>query len=544
MTDFFDKPAWINRTLFYATIFVTIALIFIIIFGIFNLIFPNFIFPNNAIDYDNERYLLSALVQSLAATIALVITLSLVAVQLAAQSYSARVIDVYKRNPDMWILLCIYIFTIFYGLGLTKIIGLGILGNYMEGAIFVAYFMGFFAFLCLVPYVWNIIELIKPSHLMNLLAMDITKENVLKAVNNDTKTSPEVPIIDVINIALERSDPFTVRDGLEAITNSVKNVFQNEHFKEEEEKLFSKYILSQLKLIGLQAVSRKNDVSAKNTVKNICSIFIKTSKMKKEHTHFIATSCIGEIGIEASKQELYVTTTIVAKLFGIIGVYSIENSFTDITRLVIKDLAEIAINGDKITKSEVTEAMGKMGIKSMEMKIQNPIIRNNVKTIIDTLYEIGILEEDIWTASKISEYLEEIGTKSIIRKSNDIQQVTLDVLLEMGNHYAENELEINIWVVKEALQKIGLVAIESENKEATKMVIEVLGEIGITAAKMKLPWEPEVEGKRIKSTSSSISRRELEKLSNKSKENKWEDITSLIESKIQEIEKTRNNNGN
>jgi uncharacterized membrane protein len=85
--------------------------------------------------FDNERYLISALVQSLAATIALVITLSLVAVQLAAQSYSTRVVDVYKRNPDMWILLGIYIVTIFYGLGLIKIIGLGVLNNYMEGAI-------------------------------------------------------------------------------------------------------------------------------------------------------------------------------------------------------------------------------------------------------------------------------------------------------------------------------------------------------------------------------------------------------------------------
>ncbi len=78
--------------------------------------------------FDNERYLISALVQSLAATIALVITLSLVAVQLAAQSYSARVIDVYKNNPDMWILLSIYIVVIFYGLGLLKVIDIGVAG--------------------------------------------------------------------------------------------------------------------------------------------------------------------------------------------------------------------------------------------------------------------------------------------------------------------------------------------------------------------------------------------------------------------------------
>ncbi len=49
--------------------------------------------------------MLSALVQGEAAIVALVMTLSLVAVQLAAQSYSARVIEVFKRAPDLWILM-------------------------------------------------------------------------------------------------------------------------------------------------------------------------------------------------------------------------------------------------------------------------------------------------------------------------------------------------------------------------------------------------------------------------------------------------------
>ena len=51
-------------------------------------------------DVDSARYMLSALVQSEAAIVALVVMLSLVAVQLAAQSYSARVIEVFRRTPD------------------------------------------------------------------------------------------------------------------------------------------------------------------------------------------------------------------------------------------------------------------------------------------------------------------------------------------------------------------------------------------------------------------------------------------------------------
>ncbi|WP_406670796.1 DUF2254 family protein [Methanolobus sp. ZRKC4] len=220
LADFFDRPAWINRTLFYLSIFASIALVFTFIFGIFEFIFPDFTFPNNNINFDNERYLLSALVQSLAAVIALVITLSLVAVQLAAQSYSARVIDVYKRKPDMWILLSIYIITIFYGLGLIKIIGLGVLSNYTEGAIFTAYFMGFFAFICLVPYMLKTLDLLKPSTVIKLLAADITKNKILKSLEEDGKieeNDPIQPIVDIINSSLEKKDNETVRNGLKSI---------------------------------------------------------------------------------------------------------------------------------------------------------------------------------------------------------------------------------------------------------------------------------------------------------------------------------------
>lgn len=73
-------------------------------------------------DVDSARYMLSALVQSEAAIVALVVTLSLVAVQLAAQSYSARVIEVFRRAPDLWILMGIYGIAIFYGLGVLKLI--------------------------------------------------------------------------------------------------------------------------------------------------------------------------------------------------------------------------------------------------------------------------------------------------------------------------------------------------------------------------------------------------------------------------------------
>jgi uncharacterized membrane protein len=56
-------------------------------------------------DANSARYMLSAMVQAQAAIVAIVVTLTLVAVQLTASAYSPRVIRIFRDNPDIWILL-------------------------------------------------------------------------------------------------------------------------------------------------------------------------------------------------------------------------------------------------------------------------------------------------------------------------------------------------------------------------------------------------------------------------------------------------------
>jgi len=57
---------------------------------------------------DSACYLLSALAQSQAAIVAIVVTLTLVAVQLTSQTYSPRVMDLFLKNFAFWILLLVY----------------------------------------------------------------------------------------------------------------------------------------------------------------------------------------------------------------------------------------------------------------------------------------------------------------------------------------------------------------------------------------------------------------------------------------------------
>ena len=326
--SFLDKPKWKNRLLYYFIILLPLAAI---AWLLWNTNFTHTLWTNNAYTqynatqlrdmgfYDNERYLLSTLVQSLAATIALVITLSLVAVQLAAQSYSARVIDVYKKNPDMWILLCIYIITIFYGLGLTKIIGLGILGNFMESAIFVAYFMGFFAFICLVPYMLKTLDLLKPSTVIKLLAEEITKKNILNYLElNDEvdEIDPIQPTIDIMNNALARNDYETVKNGCSSVGTAINYILQNEKFENRDESKFSIHVSQHLKSIGLQAISNNNENSGSQLISTLKLISLKATEKNHDNTAMRMRTVLWNIGTKTADKKYGILTNEVIEALG------------------------------------------------------------------------------------------------------------------------------------------------------------------------------------------------------------------------------------
>jgi hypothetical protein len=531
LTDYFDKPAWINRILFYTTIFASIALAFIIVFGIFNLIFPNFTFPNDAIDYDNERYLLSALVQSLAATIALVITLSLVAVQLAAQSYSARVIDVYKRNPDMWILLCIYIFTIFYGLGLTKIVGLGILGNYMEGAIFVAYFMGFFAFVCLVPYMLKTLDLLKPSTVITLLAEEITLEKVLMAADYEDESiyerDPVQPIFDIINSALARNDYETVRNGLSSIQKSTTDIIEKIELNNEEE-IFAEHMMERIKWLGIQAANKNNEDSTLWAVINLGKIGLRSAEEKHEIATQIAVNKIESLATEVINQNLVESAELSIQILVSISIISTENKLKNTSRNAVRTLG---IVGKRLVHNNI-EKPGSLAAMGLGKIIVKAITNELEITAISASLELGSI------AKKAAEEKRELITVTAIdtleNLGNDDSYQDIELIVEylgdIGLKSAQNELILASGRAVDKLANLTTRAAEENLEKATKIIAESLRDIGNIATQKGLEY------------ASIKSENELKLLIGKAKRNNWNEIIEIINEAIQSIEQTKKNN--
>ena len=187
----------------------------------------------------SARYMLSALVQAQAAIVAIVISLTLIAVQFTASAYSPRVIDIFKspkQNPDFWILIGFYGVSIFYGLLLLKLVegATGELVNQsaiwpsfyplisLEHGVSMAYWLGIFTFIILVPYLWNILDLLKPENIINRLKIDITKDTLL-----NSEEDPIQPITDIVHGSIMKYDIATTRVGLKAVTERVIEIIDS-----------------------------------------------------------------------------------------------------------------------------------------------------------------------------------------------------------------------------------------------------------------------------------------------------------------------------
>lgn len=298
---------WFERVGLYFLLFLLTIILSPIVLGIIN---------TNA---ENSRYMISALIQSEAAIVAIVITLTLIVVQQTSSAYSTRLLDIFLiKNPDFWILLLIYISSIIYGFRVLLQIGvtynpifktpfLLTISNLYD-PIYWTYYFGIFSLVSLIVYIFHTINLLKPSKIMKKLSEEITKNNILLAIEDKKiiEIDPIQPIIDIIFNSLMKYDIETVRNGLTAIGDRTKFILENEELEPEEEVKISAFIIeSHLIGIGKIAASRKD---ATSTLKVITTLH--------------------EIGMATVEQKYYVIMRKVAESFTKIGIITIEHRFS------------------------------------------------------------------------------------------------------------------------------------------------------------------------------------------------------------------------
>lgn len=487
-----------------ASYFLIFILIFIVTYFISRPFF-GFYIGFNATNPDSARYLLSTLIQSEAAILAIVITLSLVAVQQTASSYSPRVIEVFKNwksNPDFYLLMLTYLISIVYGVWVLKQIWSdnGNIKNFdhrfcsFEAHIWFCYALGAFLLFSLVPYIRHTLDLLKPSNMIEQISKKISQETIesfvstrmeisdyiSKIISKETtesvvytgikegilfsKITPQKEIEPLNDVGIEKDILLSIEESEEEkeIMKSIVDSFQHQdHTKNS----FIAHESSEL-----------NGNSDDNPIQQILDIWV-SSQIKHDFTTSKyglskLLNCIENI--TEGKISLKFHTEIV-RSFEEFAIFSI----------ILKDID---------SSFSFIHYLEKIGIKAVEQKI-GPV----VNIVLNSLNDISIVATEqkmediaIWAASSIKNIgINSLNEDPINRTSNEDPFNIIVTGIEMnlrfiGKRASELKLEKETLFIVQFLRDIGKESINNKLIFETRQSVKYLEEIGRSSIRQEL----------------------------------------------------------
>ena len=444
-----------------------IALIFFtVIWNVKNIYFDTF-----EIDENSARYLLSALLQSQAAIIAIVITMTLVAVQLTASAYSPRVIDIFKNDRVMWLLLVWYGLSIFFGVFVLETIGSeysnlnpwGITVS-LEFYVFLAYLMGIVAFAGLFWHVGNVINLLKPKNIIEKLSEDITR-NLLKFIEQKkgrtepAKDDPVQPIVDIIHGSVMKYDIATTGYGLESITEKAIKVVQD--YEEE----ISRHFCNHLERIGKLAVSREDGESVIKVLENLEFFGESTAEKGLGYATSKAARYLGVVGIAAAKKGLEDAASKAAGSLRDVGIAAAEKELEDAASEAAGSLRDV---GTAAAEKELEDAaleaaryLGVVGRASAEKRLGSAAFRAAL-------------------------FLRDVGTAAAKKELEFAAEEAAESLGVVGRASAKKRLGSAAWQAAWSLRDVGTAAAKKELEDAASEAARYLGDVGQAAVEKGL----------------------------------------------------------
>ncbi|MCJ7444800.1 MAG: DUF2254 domain-containing protein [Methanotrichaceae archaeon] len=315
------------------------------------------------IDANSARYMLSAIVQSEAAIIAIVVSLSLVAVQLVASSYSSRAIEVFKKAPYLWLLLGFYVASMIITFWILMSIGnVTTLSSETSKWVVVSYWLGVVAFLALIPYIWKILELLNPHSIIDRLSKDITVEKIQLAIQPRSKIDPIQPIIDIIISSLDRYDRGVIDYALNVISSKYSQLTKNQN-------VFS-YFFNHFTVILDLAMRKKNEPAATTILGYMYDLgsFFSSSR---EYPGSLNTMVplLRDIGIKALDDDLIWVANTVVGLLNEVCYDASKNNLPSVETRAIESLYKVGSYASNLMKMHVAiraaESLRDLGISEI-----------------------------------------------------------------------------------------------------------------------------------------------------------------------------------
>jgi hypothetical protein len=359
-------------------------------------VFGHYLNPNH-IDVDSARLLLSALIQSEATIIALVITLTLVAVQLTSSSYTPRVANIFANSPHMYLLLGIYIISIAYSAILLQLVsGIErIVPTHMEFLISGAYWLTIFLAIALIPYIYYILELFRPETVIKRMSPNLTKETILQHANNDFLSS----IFDITHNSIMKYDTATIRYGLNLVTIQINNQVSGKNTLGENSEIVKVYC-AHLERCARQAIDLHDEEILSIILDQFEKVGIHCAENKFDNPTWQIITIISEVEKLIAVKDIPGSLNRVRELIRAIGKISIENKFQETPWRIMfcqETIAKHAI--DKINPLD-------------KFSVYAAILENSIDSLTE-FTSLGITTGQLSTVNGSLSYLKSIGDYSL-----------------------------------------------------------------------------------------------------------------------------------
>ena len=491
-------------------------------------------------------------VGALSGIFALVISLTLMVVQMSSQQYTHRIMDIHLKSLIFWALIVIYSGSIFYNvfmlgwLDLENSSSIPYISIYVE----ISILLTFLSFIMLIPYFYITMRRLKPETVISKLLANID-EDYLKRLYKEGVPSKEdkmLPITEIIEKSISSGDHETARLGIDMIYTCYTSHFKKEYlFSSDVECLFSwdsvpgdddkklKDFLRDnfdigwaenakiLKSDGGKTISIFND-------ENAAEIIIDKKEngkldIRADLSHYFLKHILS-IGREAIIRENENSMKQVLETFGKMGERAIRENLNISAR---KPVEYTEIIGSKVLKDHdpVTQQM----IDSLQGMLRI-IIKNGYGKLV--IYKRGneeTLREIFTLYHNTSDELFKLKNYQMLKYMGNSVSEILDSMMERRCYDI-------IARTAELLESIALFAVKREIRDLLHQSVHSIYKMGISSAKDKLVWgTPKRTG--AERIIDHLLKIEEEALKYKSKLKEYDSIINEIEYARKDIEKYR-----
>jgi hypothetical protein len=428
----------------------------------------------STIDVESARSLLSTLVQCQAAIISIVISLTLVALQVIASKYTFRVIEIFKKSLDIWILLILYIIGISFGCILLISIystGCGKVITTLNPWISFTLFYGIFTFVAIIPFMLNIIEFFKTKNMISLLRLNEKSVANSNEINDEKINS----LCDIIHSSIMNYDISTTREGLEAITGLICERIGTE--KQNFDSLKYCTILAQF---GRLALSKSDEESVSEVLDGFEKISKELLLYGSDEALFTLTLALDEIGRSTAVKSLEAVTIKNIIIIGNSGEHACNKGFKKSAERIIIALGWIGKNSALANLESATiqsaKEIEKIGISACSKKDFSSIIRISIISLKEVTFAAN--RSGFESASQIVNIFGNIGNKITEPEGAENLSLIAESLGWIGKDSASKGYDATSATVTSSLNSLGVHAIEHKFRNCIIKVIVALGWTG------------------------------------------------------------------